>query len=244
MSFSTRKVALAAAVSFALLTAAGQAAASELTATVTAANEYDFRGISQSAKDPALQMSLDLATDSGFSGGVWASNIDYGPDASEDRELDIYAGWTKAINDDLSFTVNAVYYTYFGDGDFDYPEYNVGLNYKGLSTKLWYSNTYAKSGDSAYYLEAAYAHELPAGFTLTAHVGFSRGDYWKNAVEGVNGEYDDYTLGVSRSFGPITAALKYSVVSTDAAARTHDRVFNNENRVLFQIATTFPWSKD
>ena len=63
-------------------------------------------------------------------------------------------------------------------------------------------------------------------------------------MEGVNGEYDDYTLGVSRSFGPVTASVKYSVVSTDAAARTHDRVFNNENRILFQLATTFPWSKD
>jgi len=244
MSLSLRKPAVAAAVAFALLGVAGQAAAADLTATVTAANEYDFRGISQSAKDPALQLSLDLATDSGFSGGVWASNIDYGPDSNEDREVDLYAGYTKAINDDLSFTVNAVYYTYYGDDSFDYPEYNVGLNYKGLSTKLWYSDTYAKSGESAYYLEAAYAHELPAGFTLTAHVGFSRGDYWKKAVEGVNGEYDDYTLGVSRSFGPVTASLKYSVVSTDAAARTHDRVFNNENRILFQLATTFPWSKD
>lgn len=244
MSLSIRKYTLAAAVSLALLGAAGQAAAAELTATATVANEYDFRGISQSAKDPAAQFSVDFATDNGFTAGAWLSNIDYGPDSSEDRELDLYAGWTKAINDDLSFTVNAVYYTYFGDGDFDYPEYNVGLNYKGLSTKLWFSDTYAKSGDSAYYLEAAYAHELPAGFTLTAHVGFSRGDYWKNAVAGVNSEYDDYTLGVSRAFGPINAAVKYSVVSTDAAARTRDRVFNNENRILFQVSTTFPWSKD
>ncbi len=244
MSLSLRKPAIAVAMAFALLGAAGQAAASDLTATLTAANEYDFRGISQSAKDPAIQLSLDLATESGFSGGVWASNIDYGPDSSEDREVDLYAGYTKAINDDLSFTVNAVYYTYYGGGSFDYPEYNVGLNYKSLSTKLWYSNTYGNSGNSAYYLEAAYSHELPAGFSVTAHVGFSRGDYWKKAVEGVNSEYDDYTLGVSHAFGPVTASVKYSVVSTDAGARTRSRAFNNENRILFQVATTFPWKKD
>jgi len=244
MNIRSRRFGLVAAMGLGLAGAAGQATAADLSATLTLANEYDFRGISQSAKDPAVQMSLDFATDNGFTAGVWGSNIDYGPDTSEDRELDLYAGWSKAITDDLSFSVNAVYYTYYGDGDFDYPEFNVGLDYKGISTKLWYSNDYAKSGESAYYFEAAYSHELPAGFTMTAHAGFSRGDYWKKVVVGVNTEYDDFTLGVSRDFGPITAALKYSVVRTDGDARVRDDVFNNENRVLFQLSTTFPWSKD
>ena len=41
-------------------------------------SDYDFRGFSQSAKDPALQGSADYAFgESGFSIGAWASNVDF-----------------------------------------------------------------------------------------------------------------------------------------------------------------------
>ena len=53
--------------------------AAELSATVTATTDYDFRGITQTAQDPAIQGSIDLATDPGFYAGVWASNVDFGP---------------------------------------------------------------------------------------------------------------------------------------------------------------------
>ncbi|MEY4378066.1 MAG: hypothetical protein RJB26_2616 [Pseudomonadota bacterium] len=238
MSVSTRKYALAAAVSLALLGVAGQAAASELTATVTAANEYDFRGISQSGKDPALQMSLDFATDSGFAAGVWASNIDYGPDASEDREVDFILGYSKEILPDLSLDVGGVYYTYYGDGSFDYPEYYVGGTWKGLSGKLWYTDNYSNSGLNGWYVEVNYEHELPKGFTLGLHGGHSRGGYWGGNL------YKDYSVGVSRSFGPIEASVKYAIVDNKSGFTVRDNVFNNESRVLFQISTTFPWSKD
>ncbi len=35
----------------------------EVSATVTAASDYDFRGYSQTAKDPAIQASVDYAHD-------------------------------------------------------------------------------------------------------------------------------------------------------------------------------------
>ena len=238
MSLFTRKYALAAAVSLALLGAGGQAAAAELTSTVTVANEYDFRGISQSAKDPALQFSVDFATDNGFSAGVWASNINYGPDTDEDRELDLYAGWSKSITEDLSVEVGGVYYTYFGSGAFDYPEYFVGGAFKGLSGKLWYTDNYSNSGLNGWYVEANYEHELPKGFSLALHAGHSRGGYWGGNL------YKDYSIGVSRSFGPIDATVKYAIVDNKQGFTVRDDVFNNESRLLFQVSTTFPWSKD
>jgi uncharacterized protein (TIGR02001 family) len=76
--------------------AVGTVARAEVSSTVTLASDYDFRGISQSAKDPALQLSLDWAGDSGFYVGAWASNVDFGPDTVSDVELDIYAGYTGA----------------------------------------------------------------------------------------------------------------------------------------------------
>src|SRR3954453_1779900 len=71
-----------------LLAAAGAANAGG-SSTWTATNDYDFRGTTQSAKDPALQASLDYAHDSGWYAGAWASNVDFGT-SDPDLELDVY----------------------------------------------------------------------------------------------------------------------------------------------------------
>ncbi len=50
----------------------------QFSSTWTAVSDYDFRGFSQSAKNPALQASADYAFgESGFSMGAWASNVDF-----------------------------------------------------------------------------------------------------------------------------------------------------------------------
>ena len=49
------------------LTFAAMTAHAGITGTVTAATDYDFRGITQSAQDPVLQGSIDYAHDSGGS---------------------------------------------------------------------------------------------------------------------------------------------------------------------------------
>src|SRR6185295_14762240 len=65
----------------------------QFSSTWTAVSDYDFRGFSQSAKDPALQGSADYAFgDSGFSVGAWASNVDFSP-VDGDVELDLYANY-------------------------------------------------------------------------------------------------------------------------------------------------------
>ena len=48
------------------LGAAAATAQAEVSSTITLASDYDFRGITQTARDPALQASLDWSTESGF----------------------------------------------------------------------------------------------------------------------------------------------------------------------------------
>ena len=54
-----------------------EAASSSITASANVAltTDYRFRGISQSGGDPALQGGFDVAHDSGFYVGTWASSI-------------------------------------------------------------------------------------------------------------------------------------------------------------------------
>src|SRR5262245_17315095 len=76
----------------ALLALAGTANAG-VSSTITATNDYDFRGITQSAKDFAIQASLDYAHDSGWYIGAWASTIDWGDSFDSDVEVDLYTGF-------------------------------------------------------------------------------------------------------------------------------------------------------
>ena len=63
------------------------AANAEVTGTVTVVSDYNWRGVTQSAQNPALQGSIDYAHESGFYAGVWGSNVDEGLDYPE-----VYAG--------------------------------------------------------------------------------------------------------------------------------------------------------
>ena len=73
------------------------ASADGFSSTVTGVSDYDFRGVSLSATDPALQASVDFAADSGFYAGAWVSNIDYGSAIDGDIELDLYGGLGRRV---------------------------------------------------------------------------------------------------------------------------------------------------
>lgn len=209
-----------------LLLAAGTANAGTLSSTVTLTSDYDFRGITQTTEDPALQASLDYAFDNGFAIGAWASNVDFGPGTDSNLEVDVYAGYSQSFDSGFNWNAGIVYYTYHpGGDDVDYGELYVGGGFKNFSAKLWYSNDFSNTGDDAYYLEANYAQPLPYDITLGLHVGTSGGDYWKNA----DLEYEDYAISLSKTFGKFNTSLKYS-----ASEEFSDRV-------IFTIATTFPW---
>ena len=226
---------------FGLLGAAA-AANAEVSSTWTLTNDYDFRGFSQSAKDPAVQGSIDYAAENGWYVGAWGSNVDFGP-ADVDLEVDVYTGFAGESEGGLGYDVGIVYYAYPDESDFDYIEIYGGLTKDWFEAKAWYSNDFGGDttpGDtSAFYLEANGTFPVVENLSLLAHVGYSFGDYW----EDVNGDENlDYSLGVGYTINQFDLALKYVDSETDSV--TTNDVFNNEGRVIFSIATTFPWQND
>jgi uncharacterized protein (TIGR02001 family) len=216
------------------LTLAAMTAQAELSATVTATTDYDFRGITQSAQDPALQGSVDYAFGPGFYAGIWASNVDFGDDA--DIEVDYYGGWRGG--EDVTYDVGVVWYSYPNtDAQYDFGEVYASLGYKWLSGKIWYSPDFSSSGDSAMYYEANGTFELPANFGLTAHVGYSDGDYWDDD------NYMDYSVGVTYTLSHFTLGLKWVDGSDlEVLDGTPDDIVSSEARAIFSVSTTFPWS--
>jgi len=223
------------------LGAAAGVAQAEVSATVTVASDYDFRGVSQTARDPALQASLDWAAESGLYFGAWASNVDFGPGTDADIELDTYAGFRGSFNDDLGFDLGVVQYNYFGDkDDVEFGEVYAGLTYKAVSAKYWYAWDYGNSGDAASYLELNGSLPLPNDFSLTLHGGYNFGDYWKAS----NSEYLDYSIGLSKNIGDFAVSLKWVDGSDYQSAQVTDGdVFTSEQKIVLAVATTLPWGK-
>jgi len=211
----------------------------QFSSTWTAVSDYDFRGFSQSAKDPALQGSADYAFgESGFSVGAWASNVDFGDSVDGDIELDIYANYVGEINDTFSWTAGLTYYTYPGSDDIgEYPEIYIGFNAGAFSFKQWYADKLFDLEDSAQYTEANYTVPIGDKFSLAFHAGYAWGDAWEAE------ELIDYAVQGNFTAGNFTIFGKFTGTDASEANEFTSDENNNEPRFLVGVMTTFPWGE-
>ncbi|HMV70587.1 MAG TPA: TorF family putative porin [Pseudomonadales bacterium] len=208
--------------------------AGNYTGNVTLATDYVFRGVSQTQERPAIQGGFDAAFDNGIYAGVWASNVDFGTDAS--TELDFYGGYAARLScSSCSYKIGVAYYRYDGDPQFDYVEAMLAFTWGGLTAGLNWSPEYV--GDSAtdalgdevelYYPYLNYAHPLPFDLTLSLHVAMNLMSE-KGLFEPGEDEYTEWSIGLGKSVGSFSFALTYwdstiedlyGVDSSDADAR-------------------------
>jgi uncharacterized protein (TIGR02001 family) len=205
--------------------AAGGAAATPpytLTANLTLATQYRYRGLMQTDNKPAVQGGFDFTHASGFYLGNWNSNIswlsDSNPDVSAPVEMDFYGGYRGKLNDDLPFDLGALKYYYPGDYPSGYTrpdttELYGSLGYGSTTFKYSYAVSnlfgFAKSKGSQYYdLSGNYALGFWA-LTLNAHIGYQ---YVRNVDQG---SYYDWKLGLTRDLGN-GLAVSVAYIGTDA----------------------------
>lgn len=235
-----------------LATAAG-AANAEVSATVFGVSDYDFRGTSQNARDPALQATVDYAGDNGLAVGLFGSNVDFGSSLDADIEIDLYGSFAGKFTEKLGWSTGVTYYAYPGESDLNYTEIFGGLSYDYVNAKVWYSNKFlgdfgedlarSTSGDddtSAFYIEGNASVPLPMDLSLLLHVGLSTGDYWDNAI---GDDVVDFSVGVGYTLGKFNLALKFIGNDTGDVDEIETDVNSQEDRVLFTVQTTFPWGK-
>lgn len=231
----------------ALATAAG-AANADVSSTWTLASDYDYRGITQTAQDPAIQASIDYAHHSGWYLGAWGTHVDFG-DLDVDYEIDLYSGFTGKISGGLGWDAGLLYYTYHDDSDLNFVEVYGALSYSWFKGKLSYSNDFgghSTGGNTpAWYFDGSASVPLPGNFSALAHLGYSFGDYWDDLKQAGTGRpYVDYSLGVGYVMGRFNLALKWIDGSDFKQADGTPRdVLSTEPRLVFTIATAFPWSE-
>ncbi|MAT83527.1 MAG: hypothetical protein CMQ43_14720 [Gammaproteobacteria bacterium] len=199
-----------------LLGGMGAAHGAEVSANVTLATDYSFRGVSQTDREGAIQGGFDVAFDSGLYIGTWSSNVEFG---EVSQELDLYIGYAGEINENLSYDVNYVRFEYPGGGsDLDYNEFGASLSFADFTVGLIYSNEYFALDDvSWFYPYVQYSLGLPNEASLDFHVGLSSvddnsSDDWVSAFG--DEEVIDYGVTYTMPFHGVDIGI--GIVGTDA----------------------------
>ncbi|MEP7312837.1 MAG: TorF family putative porin [Pseudomonadota bacterium] len=222
----------------ALLAAAGAANAG-VSVTPTVVSDYDFRGISQTAEDPAFQLGLNYAHDSGFYAGLWGSNVDFGL-SDPDIELDAFVGFAGGdATESFGYDLGAIYYTYVSASDLNFVELYAGISKGWFAGKFWFSPDFGNVGETAYYVEGNGTFPIgESGFSFVAHAGYSGGDYWDTFY---GDGYFDWSAGFTKSFGNFAVALKF-IDGSDLPSS--GPVFSTDSKVFASISTTLPWASE
>jgi uncharacterized protein (TIGR02001 family) len=195
--------------------------------------DYQFRGISQSAENPAVQGGFDYGNGI-FYAGVWGSSIDFG--ASGTTEIDAYFGIKPVLNDYLTVDLGVVGYFYPGlDDDFaeaDYLELKAGATLTpaaGLSLGVvaFYSPEFTFEGGNALYVEGMGAYTVNDTLSFSGAVGSQSVDEDFYFVDGttLTDSYTTWNLGGTLSVHGFGLDLRY--VDTDL-----DNEFAEERVIL------------
>jgi uncharacterized protein (TIGR02001 family) len=197
-------VAFLAAASSIAVQAADAPSAFTTSGNLSYTSDYVFRGITQTGGHTALQGGFDVAHTSGFTAGVWASNVSW---ASTTLEVDLYANYGFTLSKDFSASVGYIAYVYEGNSSLNTGEINASVSAYGLTAKLSHAVTdyFGIAGSGTQYYELNYAYEFAAakGLTLALHYGVTDG---KNAAE----NDEDYAIGLSYPVAGFTGTVSYS----------------------------------
>ena len=193
-------------------------------------SDYVFRGVSQTNEGPAFQAGMDYTHESGFHAGVWASNVDFVDGDGANAEFDFYVGWGMQINDMLNFDATVLRYAYLDQSAYNYNELILTLGVGDyLSFLVGYSNDVFNSGESGTYVSASGSFPLPVwDLTLDGSVG----NY--DLDKALGDSYQDVSVGLSRSFGEMSAGITYAYATNDI-----DWGENGGSRVFLTVGWEF-----
>jgi uncharacterized protein (TIGR02001 family) len=213
------------------LAAASEPATAGVTGTAALTSDYVFRGVSQTAGDPALQAGFEAASDAGWYGGLWGSNVSWLSDLSTSSapisssvEIDGYFGFRGRFSEAVSFDTGVIYYGYPGDFPDGFNEADTAELYFGATWGIWNAKaSYAVTdlfgfadSDGSHYLELNANWPLTDSWTLNAHAGHQ-------AIESNEDfDYTDWKLGLTWAWvNGFTVAAAYVDTNADDALYTN-----------------------
>jgi len=212
--------------------------AHSFSATGYLVSDYNFRGVSQTEKDPVFQLQGDYAHSSGFYAGIWASPVEFGDELGTDNEVDFYVGYGWSMGESWGADVSVLRYTYYGGndpGDLEYTEVIGKLTYaETVTLTVGYSNDVFALDDDGLYVSLGFEKDIGRDFTLSA----SLGNYtFADGLTEPKDNYIDFSVGLSHPLGPFDFSVSY--VGTNGAGRDIFGV-NADNRLLAVLSYSYP----
>lgn len=220
----------------------------DVSVSVKALTDYNFRGISQTDRKPAVQGTVELQFYNNlFYAGVYGSNVDLA--TSPDAELGFYGGIRPKFGD-LAFDIGIWQYYYPGEQQFidatgvfwtpkntDFTEVYGKVSYTfaetlTLGANVYYAWDWLGTGASGTYASITAKYSLP--FLEGLAVSGELGHYWlgttNQAIWSTTPPTDlpDYlywNAGVSYTYKNLTADLRYhdtNLSKTECFANTAD----------------------
>ena len=180
----------------------------EFESNIAIANDYIWRGMTQTAEEPAISGGFDIAGESGLYFGTWASNVEFGDGAA--LELDWYAGYANELDNGLSYDIGYLAFTYPGEDSLDFEEIYFGLGYS------YFGLTYSSGQDSA-----PDNTEFSVALGETG-LGITYGDY---------DEYGEYTI-ISYNLPISIAGLGVALSWSDFSAETFSGLADEDTFVI------------
>jgi uncharacterized protein (TIGR02001 family) len=229
--------------------AAAQDSPHSFSGKVALYTEYEYRGISQTAEKPAVQLNLDYGHASGFYAGTFISNIKWlkeaaaagGFSSDANFEWDIYLGYKAEVAKGVTLDVGYLRYEYPNSSDFN-PKPNtdevyVGLGYGPVGVKYSYalSDTFGvANSEGSDFIEANLALPVVDKVTLTGHVGHQR---YKN-----NGalDYTVWKIGAVYDFGNgLNAGAYYKGTDAESSLYTVNGKDWGRDRLVAFVSYSF-----
>jgi len=212
--------------------------------TLSATNDYDYRGLSQTDLSPALQLDF-VHIDEKFHADIFLSNVNFSAGSGrkfygvKHTEIAYTAGFTGGDDKTIIWDFGASYFTYPGwRPDENYAETYITATHKDVSVSGHYTWDYSNvsHAKSAYYYEINYSREIKyPEITFSLHMGYNSGQYW-NAQNGQ--AYTDYSIGVARKFDRMNLTLR-DVGTISYHSRPGDDAFSGKNRIIATLVYNF-----
>lgn len=191
----TIKSAIAAAALGCTTLASGLAQA-DVSANITAASNYIWRGVSQTADQAAVQGGVDYSHDSGLYAGTWVSNVNFGDFG---YELDLYGGYAGEFGD-FGYDVGLIYYVYptlTPTQAENFAEVFGTVGWKWVSTGIYYTVDKQETEDGDVYIPLSFDFEFDQ-IEQIGSVGLSLyGGRYSYADAGLD-NYFHWGIGVSK----------------------------------------------
>lgn len=222
----------------ALALAAGAAQADGLTANLTVASKYKYRGQDQSDNTksflPAVQGGFDYAL-GGFYVGNWNSSIDFAP--AHGVEMDFYGGYKGEVAG-IGYDVGVLQYYYPGSdaSPLNTTEIYLGGSWSVLSAK--YSHTISSryfgftDGQNTGYYDLSVNVPVVEGLTLNGHVGATKYSSKAQDAAGELPNFWDWKLGATYDLGNGFAVAGAAVGANKKA------FYGNTNKTRLVVSIT------